>query len=84
MEEIKKFTNIQNWLGKLILMLFATIWLASNIYPHIMKGFMLTEREIPEWGTLSDYGVLSVTTLMILGGVYLNTLLDFIKSKFIK
>jgi hypothetical protein len=69
-------TGTQNWIGKVFLMVLAGIWLISDLYPHIMKNFFLTEREVPEWGTINDWGVLSACAVMIVGGIYLNKLLE--------
>ena len=80
-EENKKgFVKVQNWLGKLTLYIIAAIWLVSDLYPHIMSNFFLTERDVPDWGTWNDVSVLLACGAMILGGYYLNTVFDFFKT----
>jgi len=82
MEENKKgFVGIQNWLGKLILMVIGTIWLTSDVYDNIMANFFLTEREVADWGTLGDWGVLLASGGLIAGGVWLNKLISYLPSK---
>ena len=74
-------TKVKNIVGKLILMIVGTIWLVSDVYDNIISNFLLTDKEVAKWGTLGDYGVVFVTTSLILGGAYLNTLLDVFKKK---
>ena len=75
---------VKNWIGKLILMAVGTIWLVSDIYDNVMSNFFLTEREVASWGTSGDYGVAFVSSAFILGGVYLNTIFEVLKSKLLK
>ena len=83
-EETKGFVGIKNWIGKIILMIIGTIWLVSDVYDNIMSNFLLTDKEVAKWGTLGDYGVVFVTVSLILGGWYLNTIFDVLKSKISK
>ena len=82
--EEKGLIGIKNWIGKIILMLFGAIWLASDLYDNIMSNFFLTEKEVIPWGTLGDYGVVLVATSLILGGWYLNVIFEALKSKLTK
>lgn len=80
-EEKKGFIGIQNWVGKLLLMIIGAVWLVSDLYDNIMANFFLTERSVESWGGLGDWGVLGASSGLILGGVYLNRLLDLINLK---
>lgn len=81
MDEKKKgFIGIQNWLGKLILMLVGTVWLVSDVYDNILSNFFLTEREVVPWGTLGDFSVMGVCGGLIVGGVWLNKIIENIPS----
>ncbi|MEM1337253.1 MAG: hypothetical protein AAGF96_05860 [Bacteroidota bacterium] len=81
MEKLTGFLKIQNWLGKLTLYIIAVVWQLSELYPHIMSNLFLTDREVPDWGTASDILVLTVNAAMILGGLFLNRLMEFFKLK---
>ena len=84
LKEEKRFVGVKNWIGKMILMVFGTIWLASDLYDNVMSNFLLTDKLVDKWGTTGDYGVAFVSTGFILGGYYLNTIFDFVKSKLSK
>lgn len=78
---INKITEIRNWIGKTMLWLIGIALILSRVYPFIMVGFWLSDRPEPEVGTaffiLNFFGL-----VFILGGVYLNKLLDSLFNKF--
>lgn len=78
------FIGIKNWIGKIILMIIGTVWLVSDVYDNIMSNFLLTDKDVAKWGTLGDWGVLFASVSLILGGYYLNTFFEIIKSKILK
>lgn len=69
------FEKVKTRLAQAILMVIGTIWLVSDVYDNIISNFLLTEKEVAKWGTKGDYGVVFVTTLLILGGWHLNAIL---------
>lgn len=71
---MSRLLKIKNILAKVILMFIGTVWLTSDVYDNIMSNFLLTDKDVPKWGTLGDYGVVMVCLGFILGGVYLNTI----------
>lgn len=73
--------GIENWIGKIILIIIGTIWMVSSFYPHVMRDFFLTDRKIPEWGNMSDVAEFFAQTGLILGGAYLNKVLDFLTGR---
>jgi len=66
---------MKNKIAQGILMVIGTIWLSSDVYDNIMSNFLLTNKEVAKWGTKGDYGVVFVTTLLILGGWHLNAII---------
>lgn len=76
---LTKITSYKNWVGKLILWLLGLIMIISLNYAIILKGFLLTEKEIQleytSYITITSFGL-----LFIVGGMYLNKFLD----KFVK
>lgn len=83
-EEKKGLIGVKNWIGKIFLMVLGAVWLVSDVYDNIMSNFFLTDRLVEKWGTIGDYGVLLSTSGLVLGGVYLNTLFEVLKNKFLK
>jgi len=72
---IRKITSLRNWIGKTFLWLLGILIIMSYWYPHILKGFLLTERELPEigWDAFTPNGI---GLIFILGGWHLNKLAD--------
>lgn len=83
-EETKGLIGVKNWIGKIILMIFGIIWLASDLYDNVMSNFFLTERVVASWGTIGDILVLLSSSALILGGWYLNTIFEALKNKISK
>lgn len=73
--------RVQNWLGKLTLYVFGGLWFIISMYPHAMADLFLTDREVPDWGTTADVLQLVAQASLILGGVFLNRLIDYFTSK---
>lgn len=79
---MSNLTNIRNWIGKAFLLILGMAILAALFYPHIMAGFLLTEREIPDFGSGGDFLQLSIGTAFVAGGVFLNNILDGLSQGF--
>lgn len=77
-----RIRNIRNWIGKGFLLLLGMVILASLFYPHVLSGFLLTEREVNDFGTLGDFIQLAVGTAFVAGGVFLNNILDGLSQGF--
>lgn len=77
-----KLTNIRNWTGKAFLLILGMVILAALFYPHIMAGFLLTDREVHDFGSGGDFLQLSIGTAFVAGGVFLNNILDGLSQGF--
>jgi hypothetical protein len=79
--KLEKFTMYRNWIGKTFLWLIGLVMVLSQNYGWIMKGFLLTDKEI-EFEIVSYVTLTSFGLLFIASGVYLNKFLDkFINTK---
>ena len=77
MTDQKGKVGVDNWIGKIILIVIGTAWMAISFYPHAMADLFLTERVVSDWGTLADVAQLIAQIGLILGGTFLNKALDF-------
>ena len=77
-----KITNIRNWIGKGFLLILGMVILAALFYPHVLSGFLLTEREVQDFGTTGDFWQLSIGSAFVAGGVFLNNILDGLSQGF--
>ncbi|MBD0822661.1 hypothetical protein [Aestuariibaculum marinum] len=78
---LNQITSYRNWIGKLILWVLGLVMVISQNWGMILKGFLLTEKEIHL--DIAIYMVInSFGLLFIVGGIYLNKFLDkFTNSK---
>lgn len=79
-EETSKIARIRNLGAKIVLTVFGLILIGSQLYPFVMKGFMLTEKveiwDSTEW-ILSGLGF-----FLAVGAAKYNTMLNIIMNKF--
>lgn len=72
-----KIANIRNIIAKTFLMILGVIVMLSLFWGYILQGFNLNESEIKEW-TRTDWILLTVSFVFLVGAAYFNKILDFI------
>lgn len=77
---ITSFINIRNVGIKTIIMFLGLLLISSQLYPFIMKGFLLTDKSV-EWD-YTKWVLLLVGFFLAVGAARYNTMLDAILSKF--
>lgn len=79
-ESISKFSKIRNIGTKTVLAFIGLILISSQVYPFILKGFMLTEK-VEIWDK-TEWILLLVGFFLAVGAAKYNTVLDLILNKF--
>ena len=80
-DQINKLTEIRNWIGKGFLLLLGMALLIALFYRDGMEMLMLTEKPAPDWSK-THYIFLGTGSAFVIGGVYLNNILDGVSAAF--
>ena len=80
-EQINKLTEIRNWIGKGFLLILGMFLLLAVFYRDGLEMFMLTDKKAPDWSN-THYIFLSTGSAFVIGGVYLNNILDGVSAGF--
>ena len=77
---LRKITTYRNWIGKIILWLIGLAIISSTNYGIILRGFLLTDKEV-HFNYAEHLYFTSIGLLFIIGGMFLNKFLDKFISK---
>lgn len=81
MDKLKKIGEIRNWIGKFFLLALGMLLMAAVFYRDLKEFFMLVEPTDYKW-TDRHYIMLFSGGAFVIGGVFLNNILDGASSWF--
>ncbi len=76
---VDKLTGIRNWIGKFFLLFLGMVMLLGAVYADLLEMFQFTETKAPEW-TEKHKWFLIIGVAFVVGGVFLNNMLDAVST----
>lgn len=80
MEKKSRFISVRDFVIKSILGFLGVVVITSQVYPFIMKSFMLTDKE--ETFDSTEWYLLLIGFFLAVGGAYYHKIAEAIAKKF--